>query len=149
MVLSALAIMSGQEMAARLGAYTGQGLMSLIREEFSLRVATFAVVCLIVANLGLVVAEFAGIAAALEIFGVSRYLSVPITAVVIWGSVVFGSYRYAERVFLLLSLVFFAYPIAAVLAHPDWHRAVSAPSLPPSTPTRPFLLLALALLTPP
>jgi Mn2+/Fe2+ NRAMP family transporter len=145
MVLITLALVIVQEMAARLGAYTGQGLMSLIREEFSLRVATFAVVCLIVANLGLVVAEFAGIAAALEIFGVSRYLSVPIATVVIWGSVVFGSYRYAERVFLLLSLVFFAYPIAAVLAHPQWHEVLSDTFLPHFPATRAFLLLAVAL----
>ena len=145
MVLITLALIIVQEMAARLGAYTGQGLMSLIREEFSLRVATFAVVCLIVANLGLVVAEFAGIAAALEIFGVSRYLSVPIAAAVIWGSVVFGSYRYAERIFLLLSLVFFAYPIAAVLAHPQWHQVLSDTFLPHFPATRAFLLLAVAL----
>jgi Mn2+/Fe2+ NRAMP family transporter len=145
MVLITLALIIVQEMAARLGAYTGQGLMSLIREEFSLRVATFAVVCLIVANLGLVVAEFAGIAAALEIFGVSRYLSVPIATVVIWGSVVFGSYRYAERIFLLLSLVFFAYPIAAVLAHPRWHQVLSDTFLPHFPATRAFLLLAVAL----
>ena len=145
MVLITLALIIVQEMAARLGAYTGQGLMSLIREEFSLRVATFAVVCLIVANLGLVVAEFAGIAAALQIFGVSRYLSVPIAAAVNWGSVVFGSCRYAERIFLLLSLVFFAYPIAALLAHPRWHQVVSDTFLPHFTATRAFLLLAVAL----
>jgi len=145
MVLITLALVIVQEMAARLGAYTGQGLMSLIREEFSLRVATFAVVCLIVANVGLVVAEFAGIGAALELFGVSRYLSVPAAAVVIWGSVVFGSYRYAERIFLLLSLVFFAYPIAAVLAHPDWHMVISQTFLPHFTATRAFLLLSVAL----
>ena len=145
MVLITIALVIVQEMAARLGAYTGQGLMSLIREEFSLRVATFAVVCLIIANVGLVVAEFAGIAAAMELFGVSRYLSVPVAAAVIWGSVVFGSYRYAERVFLLLSLVFFAYPIAAILAHPDWHQVVSQTMLPHFTATRAFLLLAVAL----
>jgi NRAMP (natural resistance-associated macrophage protein)-like metal ion transporter len=145
MVLITLALVIVQEMAARLGAYTGQGLMSLIREEFSLRVATFAVVCLIVANVGLVVAEFAGIAAAMELFGVSRYISVPVAAVVIWGSVMFGTYRYAERVFLLLSLVFFAYPVAALLAHPDWHQVVSQSFLPHFTATRAFLLLAVAL----
>src|SRR4029450_6299916 len=89
----------GRDGGARLGAYTGKGLAALIREEFSLRVAAFALVCLLVANLGLVVSEFAGIAAAPELFGVSRYLSVPVAAVVIWGLVVFGSYRYAERLF--------------------------------------------------
>src|SRR3981189_1650371 len=146
MVLITLALVIVQEMAARLGAYTGQGLMSLIREEFSLRVATFAVVCLVVANLGLVVAEFAGIAAALEIFGVRRYISVPVAAAVIWGSVVFGSYRYAERVFLLLSLVFFAYPIAAVLAHPRWTQVASNIVLPHLLADKRFLFLTVALI---
>ena len=145
MVLITVALVLVQEMAARLGAYTGQGLMSLIREEFSLRVASFAVVCLVVANLGLVVAEFAGIAAAMELFGVSRYISVPIAAVVIWASVVLGSYRHAERIFLALSLVFFAYPVAAILAHPAWHQVLSQTFLPHFSATRAFLLLAVAL----
>ena len=145
MVLITIALAIVQEMAARLGAYTGQGLMSLIREEFSLRVATLAVVCLVVANIGLVVAEFAGIAAALELFGVSRYLAVPIAAVAIWGAVVVGSYRYAERIFLLLSLVFFAYPIAAILAHPNWHIVMSQTAFPHFRATEAFLLLAVAL----
>lgn len=145
MVLITIALVIVQEMAARLGAYTGQGLMSLIREEFSLRVASFAVLCLVVANVGLVVAEFAGIGAALELFGVSRYISVPIAAVVIWASVMFGSYRYAERIFLALSLVFFAYPVAVILAHPNWHQVVSQTFLPHFSQSRAFLLLAVAL----
>ena len=145
MLLITLALVVVQEMAARLGAYTGQGLVSLIREEFSLRVATFAVLCLIVANIGLVVAEFAGIGAALELFGVSRYLSVPLAAVAIWASVMFGSYRYAERAFLALSLIFFAYPVAALLAHPNWGAVVSQTFLPHLPATQAFLLLAVAL----
>lgn len=145
MVLITIALVVVQEMAARLGAFTGQGLMSLIREEFSLRVASFAVLCLVVANVGLVVAEFAGIAAALELFGVSRYISVPIAAVVIWGAVVYGSYRYAERVFLLLSLVFFAYPVAAILGHPHWNAVASQTVIPHFAGTKAFLLLAVAL----
>lgn len=145
MVLITVALVIVQEMAARLGAFTGQGLMSLIREEFSLRVATFAVVCLVVANVGLVVAEFAGIAAAFSLFGVSRYLSVPIAALIIWGAVVFGTYRYAERVFLALSLVFFAYPVAAILAHPHWHMVALQTVLPHFSQTKAFLLLAVAL----
>ncbi len=100
-------------MCSRLGVFTGKGLAALIREEFSLRVAAFALVCLVVANVGLVVSEFAGIGAALELFGVSKYLSVPLSAVAIWALVLFGSYRYAERIFLVLSLVFLAYPVAA------------------------------------
>ena len=125
MVLVTIALVCVQEMAARLGAFTGKGLAALIREEFTLRAATFALACLILANVGLVVSEFAGIGAALELFGVSRYISIPIAAVAIWALVLFGSYRYAERIFLVLSLVFFAYPMAAILAHPDW-AAVSA-----------------------
>ena len=112
MLLVTVALVVVQEMSARLGAFTGEGLMSLIREHFSLRAATFAIVCLVVANLGLVVSEFAGIGAAFELFGVSRYLSIPIAALAIWATVVFGNYRYAERVFLLLGLAFIAYPIA-------------------------------------
>ena len=81
MVLVTIGLVVVQEMAARLGAFTGKGLAALIREEFSLRVSAFALFCLIVANVGLVVSEFAGIGAALELLGVSRYLSVPIAAI--------------------------------------------------------------------
>src|ERR1700738_5006128 len=118
MVLVTVALVVVQEMCARLGVYTGKGLAALIREEFSLRMAAFALICLVIANVGLVVSEFAGIGAALELFGVSRYISIPLAALLIWALVMFGSYRYAERLFLLLSLVFFAYPLSAVLGHP-------------------------------
>jgi Mn2+/Fe2+ NRAMP family transporter len=146
MLLVAVGLLLVQEMAARLGAYTGKGLAALIREEFSLRVAAFALVCLLVANLGLVVSEFAGIAAALELFGVSRYLSVPVAAVVIWGLVVFGSYRYAERLFLLLALVFLTYPVAAVLAHPDWGEVAANAFWPHLSGSKEFLFLAVAVI---
>jgi Mn2+/Fe2+ NRAMP family transporter len=146
LLLVAVGLMLVQEMAARLGAYTGKGLAALIREEFSLRVAAFALVCLLVANLGLVVSEFAGIAAALELFGVSRYLSVPVAAVVIWGLVVFGSYRYAERLFLLLALVFLTYPVAAVLAHPDWGEVAANAFWPHLSGSKEFLFLAVAVI---
>ncbi|MGZ4737224.1 MAG: divalent metal cation transporter, partial [Acidimicrobiia bacterium] len=92
-VLVMVALVVVQEMSARLGAYTGEGLISLVREQFSLRMGAFAVGALLVANLGLVVSEFAGIGAAMEIFGVSRYISVPIAAAVIFSVVVLGSYR--------------------------------------------------------
>lgn len=144
-VLVIAALVAVQEMAARLGAYSGEGLMSLVREQFSLRVGAFAVLALVVANLGLVVSEFAGIGAAMEIFGVSRYVSVPIAAVGILALVLFGSYRYAERVFLLLSLVFLAYPIAMVLADPDWGQVVTNTVWPHFVASREFLFIALAL----
>jgi Mn2+/Fe2+ NRAMP family transporter len=146
MLLVAVGLVLVQEMAARLGAYTGKGLAALIREEFSLRVAAFALVCLLVANLGLVVSEFAGIAAALELFGVTRYLSVPVAAVVIWSLVVFGSYRYAERLFLLLALVFLTYPVAAVLAHPDWGEVAAHAFWPHLSGSKEFLFLAVAVI---
>ncbi len=146
LLLVAVGLALVQEMAARLGAYTGKGLAALIREEFSLRVAAFALVCLLVANLGLVVSEFAGIGAAMELFGVSRYLSVPIAAVAVWGLVVLGSYRYAERLFLLMALVFFAYPVAAVLAHPDWHAVAANTFWPHLLASRHFLLLGVAII---
>jgi NRAMP (natural resistance-associated macrophage protein)-like metal ion transporter len=146
MVLVTVALVVVQEMAARLGAYTGKGLAALIREEFTLRVATFALLCLIVANVGLVVSEFAGIGAALELFGVSRYLSIPVAALAIWALVLFGSYRYAERIFLVLSLVFLGYPLAAFLGHPDWGAALGSTILPHFMASKAFILLGVALI---
>jgi Mn2+/Fe2+ NRAMP family transporter len=135
-----------QEMCARLGAYTGQGLGALIREQFSLRVTAFALVLLLIANTGLVVSEFAGIAAAMQLLHVDRYISVPLAALAIWALVTLGSYRYAERLFLLLSVVFIAYPVAALLSHPNWGTAGSNLVLPHLLGTRSFLLLSVALI---
>jgi NRAMP (natural resistance-associated macrophage protein)-like metal ion transporter len=146
MLLVTVALVVVQEMSARLGVHTGEGLVSLIREQFPLRWATFAVACLVVANLGLVVSEFAGIGAAMELMGVSRYLAVPVAAVAIWAVVVFGSYRYAERVFLLLTLAFIAYPLAALLGHPHWGRVASNTFVPHLIGSRAFLVLAVALI---
>ncbi len=146
MVLVTIALVVVQEMSARIGATTGNGLVSLIREQFSLRVATFSVVCLLVANLGLVVSEFAGIGAAMELLGVSRYIAVPTAAIAIWAVVIFGSYRYAERVFILLSLVFLAYPISAILGHPHWGTVASNTALPHLLASRSFLFLVVALI---
>lgn len=146
MVLVTIALIVVQVMAARLGVYTGEGLVSLIREQFDLRWATLAVVALLVANLGLVVSEFAGIGAAFELLGVSRYLSVPLAAVAIWAVVSLGSYRYAERVFLVLTLPFLAYPIAAVLGRPDWTEVASHTFVPRLVGSREFLLLCVALI---
>lgn len=146
MVLVTVALVVVQEMCARLGVYTGEGLGSLLREQFSLRVTAFALLAFLTANLGLVVSEFAGIAAALELVGVSKFVSIPVAALVIWALVVFGSYRYAERIFLLLSLAFLAYPVAAVLAHPDWGAAAGQLAWPHFPVTKAFLLLAVALI---
>ncbi|MCU4185675.1 divalent metal cation transporter [Acidiferrimicrobium sp. IK] len=146
MLLITIGLVVVQEMCARLGAFTGKGLAALIREEFTLRWAAFALFCLVLANLGLVVSEFAGVGAALQLLGVSRYISIPIAAVAIWGLVMFGSYRYAERLFLILTLVFFAYPVAALLGHPAWGTALHQTVVPHLEASRAFILVGVALI---
>jgi Mn2+/Fe2+ NRAMP family transporter len=146
MVLVTIALVLVQEMAVRLGTHTGKGLAALIREQFSLRLTAVALFCVLLANTGLVVSEFAGIGAAFELLGVSRYVIIPIAAVAIWALVVFGSYRYAERVFLILSLAFLAYPVAAVLGHPNWTEVGSNLVIPHFLYTKSFLLLGVALI---
>jgi Mn2+/Fe2+ NRAMP family transporter len=145
MVLITVGLVVVQEMSARLGAITGKGLAALIREEFSIRMASIAMLALVISNVGIVVSEFAGIAAAFQLFGVSRYISVPIAAIAIWVLVLFGTYRYAERIFLLLSLAFLAYPIAAILGHPNWKQAGIDTVVPHlgSSPSLVLLIVAL------
>ncbi len=146
MLLITVAYVIVQEMVARLSVHTGKGLAALIREEFSLRLTAFAITAFAVANVGLMVTEFGGIATSFELFGVSRYVSVPVAAVAIWSLVLFGSYRYAERVFLLMTLVFIAYPIAAVMAHPDWKVVAQNTLWPHFVASKSFLLLCVALI---
>jgi Mn2+/Fe2+ NRAMP family transporter len=146
MVLVTVALVLVQEMAVRLGTYTGKGLAALIREQFSLRFTALALGCVLLANTGLVVSEFAGIGAAFGLLGVSRYIIIPIAAVAIWALVLFGSYRYAERIFLVMSLAFLAYPIAAVLGHPDWAQVGVNLAVPHFEFSKPYLLLGVALI---
>lgn len=120
LVLITISLVVVQEMCARMGAITGKGLSELIREEFGPRWTVFAMLTLLVANALTTISEFAGIAAALELFGISRYITVPVSGALIWWLVARGSYNRIERVFLLMTLAFFAYPISAILAHPDW-----------------------------
>ncbi len=109
-----------QEMCARMGAVTGKGLADLIRERFGVRWTAVVMLTLLIANGGVTVSEFVGIAAAMELFGIARYFSVPIAAIAIWWLVVRGSYQRVERVFLAMSLVFLGYVVSAFLAHPSW-----------------------------
>ena len=135
-----------QETCARLGAATGRGLLDLVRERFGIGWALFAVGVVLLANGGVVVTEFVGIAAAAELFGISRYLAVPVTALLIWYLVIQGSYASVEKVFLAMALVFLAYPIAAVLAHPDW-GAVARGAFVPTLRTDPnYLILFVGLI---
>ena len=109
-----------QEMCARMGAVTGKGLADLIRERFGVRWTAVVMLALLIANAGVTVSEFVGIAAATELFGVPRFISVPLAAVMIWWLVVKGSYQRVERAFLLMSLVFLSYIVSAFLSKPDW-----------------------------
>jgi len=133
-----------QEMAARMGAVTGKGFAALIRERFGIRPTLFAMACLLASNAATSVAEFAGIAASLELFGVSRYISVPIAAVVVWLLVVRGSYRNVEKMLLVLSSVFLAYVVAAFMAKPDWGAVIHATLVPTFIPTSAFVLIVIA-----
>jgi NRAMP (natural resistance-associated macrophage protein)-like metal ion transporter len=109
-----------QEMCARMGAVTGKGLADLVREQFGVRWMTLVMLALLVANSGVIVSEFVGIAAASELFGVPRYASVPLAALGVWLLVVRGSHKHVERVFLAMSLVFLCYIVSAFLARPPW-----------------------------
>ena len=121
-ILIPIAISLGivQEMCARMGAVTGKGLADLIRERFGVRWTALVMLALLVANAGVTVSEFVGIAAATELFGISRYIVVPLAAIMVWWLVVKGSYKRVERAFLLMSLVFLGYIASAFLARPDW-----------------------------
>ncbi len=112
-----------QEMNARMGAVTGKGLSDLIREEFGLRTTFLIMALLVMANLTNIMAEFAGIAASLGLFGVSRYISVPLGAVAVWFLVVKGTYRSVEKIFLGACVVYVAYIVSAVLIQPNWAPA--------------------------
>src|SRR5258706_954245 len=112
-----------QEMCSRMGAVTGKGLSDLIREEFGLRTTFVMMAVLVLANLSNLMADFAGIASSLELFHISRYISVPIGAAAVWLLVVRGNYRSVEKVFLFACVVYIAYIISGVLVRPNWKQA--------------------------
>jgi len=131
MIPITVALVIIQEMSARMGAVTGKGLSDLIREEFGLRATFILMIALVVTNFGNIASEFAGVASSFELFGVSRYIVVPIAAVVVWAIVVHGTYGSIEKVFLSASAFYICYIVSGVLAHPDWKAAAL------STVTRP------------
>jgi Mn2+/Fe2+ NRAMP family transporter len=146
MVVITISLIVVQEMSARMGIVTGKGLAELIRERYGVRWATFAMVSVLVANLGICISEFVGIGAALGLAHIPKYISVPIAAVVVWLLLVRGSYKTAERIFVLMTIPFFAYPIAAILAKPNWRdvgEAVVAPHIHTSS-AYVFLFIATA-----
>lgn len=124
LIPTTIALIVVQEMASRKAVATGRGLSDLIREEFGLRITFFTMIVLALADLGNIFAEFAGIASGMGIFGVSRYVAVPLGAALVWYVIVKGSYKPVERILILFSFVYLAYPISAFFAHPDWHTAM-------------------------
>jgi NRAMP (natural resistance-associated macrophage protein)-like metal ion transporter len=126
-----LALIVVQEMSARMGAITGKGLSDLIREEFGLRITFFMMIGILITNFGNVVTEFIGIATSLELFGLSRYATVPVCALIVWVIVVYGQYKSVEKVFLAASFFYVTYIFAAIPAHPAWMDATKATFAPP------------------
>jgi NRAMP (natural resistance-associated macrophage protein)-like metal ion transporter len=133
-----------QMLAARMGVVTGKGLAELVREEYGIRWSVFATSAVLIANLGICISDFVGVGAALGLAGVPAQLSVPIAALGIWLIIVRGSYRSAERIFVWFTIPFFAYPIAAVLAHPHWGAVGKAIVVPQLHASSAFLLLLIA-----
>jgi len=132
MIPITLALIVVQEMSARMGAVTGKGLSDLIREEFGLRITFLMMLGILIINFGNVVTEFIGIATSLELFGLSRYVTVPVCGVIVWLIVVKGQYKTVEKVFLAASFFYVTYIFAGALAHPLWKEAAIATIKPPS-----------------
>jgi NRAMP (natural resistance-associated macrophage protein)-like metal ion transporter len=125
-----VALIVVQEMSARMGAVTGKGLADLVRENFGVKLTFYFMAALLVTNYGNTVSEFAGVAASMELFGVSKLISVPVAAVLIWVLVVRGTYKLVERIFLVACVFYFVYPISAILAKPDWAHVLRQTVIP-------------------
>ncbi|HIS40510.1 MAG TPA: Nramp family divalent metal transporter [Candidatus Aphodovivens avistercoris] len=135
-----------QMTASRMGAVTGKGFAALIRERFGIRLTALAMLALLVGNVCTTFSEFAGIASGMEMFGVSRYVAVPVAAVAVWLLVVGGSYKRVEKVFLILSLVFVTYVVAAFLAQPDWRETMHSTVVPRIVNDQSFIALIISMI---
>jgi NRAMP (natural resistance-associated macrophage protein)-like metal ion transporter len=125
-----VALVVVQEMCARMGVVTGKGLADLIREQYGVKVTFYIMAALLFTNLANTVAEFAGVAAALEIFGISKYVSIPVSGLFVWWLIVYGTYRRVENVFLVACVFYVAYPISGFLAHPPWGTVLARMVVP-------------------
>lgn len=146
LVPTTIALIVVQEMASRMAVATGKGLSDLIREEFGLRITFFTMVVLALADLGNIFAEFAGIASGMGIFGVSKFAAVPLGAALVWYVIVKGSYKPVERILILFSLIYFAYPVSAFFAHPDWHSALVKTIVPEFRPDPAYITMMVGLI---
>ncbi len=134
-----------QEMGARMGVVSGKGLSDLIRERFGVKVTFYVMIVLIVTNLGNTLAEFAGIAASLEIFGIPRYFSIPLSIFFLMWLAVKGTYSRVEKVFLVACIFYVAYVVAGFLVHPDWVAVVKAVGTPTIKMETPFIIMLVGL----
>ncbi len=144
--IALLFLMVVQESAARMGAQTGKGFSALIRENFGIKLTALAMGALLVANLGTTLSEFAGIAAGMELFGVSKYISVPVAGVAVWALVMGGSHRRTEKIFMTISLVFLTYVVCAFIAEPDWGEVAQNTFVPRMIFEKEFFALIIALI---
>ena len=146
MLISIVLLAIAQEISARTGAVTGHGLSDLIRQHYGVKWAFFAMSILLIANLGTTASEFSGIATSFEIFGVSKYISVPVMAALIWWLVIKTNYRKMEKIFLLLCLTFFSYVISAIIIKPPWSEVLIQSITPTFSFTPAFLVLAIGVI---
>lgn len=144
--IALLFLMVVQESAARLGAKTGKGFAALIRENFGMRLTALAMLALTIANSGSTLSEFAGIAAGMELFGVSKYIAVPIAGLAVWALLMGGSYRRTERIFLIISLVFLVYVVAAFVGQPQWGDVALHTVIPSVVPDVGFVSLIIGII---
>jgi len=141
----ALALFVVQEMSSRLGVVTGKGLADLMREQFGVKAIFYLMVALLLTNWGNTMAEFAGLAAALEIIHVPRLVSVPIGAVFVWWLVTWGTYRAVEKAFLMASAFYVAYVISGIMAKPDWGNVLVSTVTPSFDMNLPFVVMVVGI----
>ena len=145
-VLVTISLAVIQEMVARMGVVTGKGLADLIREKFGVRITFWSMLLLFIANAATTVAEFAGISGAMNIFGVSQYIAIPLAAIIVWVVVTRGSYRHVERILLVLCLIYVTYVISGFLVHPNWGQVLHQTFVPPIQLNQGYLLTLVAVI---
>lgn len=145
-VLVTVSLVVVQEMVARMGVVTGKGLADLIREKFGVKITFWSMLLLLIANTATTVAEFAGVAGAMDIFGVSPLIAVPLAAILVWFLVVRGSYKYVERILLCLCVIYVSYVISGFLVHPDWAQVLHQTVVPPLQLNQGYLLTLVAVI---
>jgi NRAMP (natural resistance-associated macrophage protein)-like metal ion transporter len=146
MIPLTIALYVSEEMCARMGVVTGKGLSDLIREEFGFRPTFFVMLAGLVVDFSNTVAEFAGVAASMQIFGISKYISVPLAAIAVWVLVIRGTYRQVEKVFLVACVFYVSYVASAFLAKPDWALAAKQTFIPEIHMNTAYLLVLTALI---